>query len=155
MTPNKNTMSDLHSHLGYWMRMVSNRVSLAFAQKLEGKGVTVAEWVVLREMYSRNDTTSPSAIADLTGLTRGAVSKLIDRLLRKKLVHRREAIDDRRFQEIELSNKARLLLPQLAGLADENDEEFFSALSEKERAGLDRTLKKLAQFHQIKKVPIE
>jgi MarR family transcriptional regulator, transcriptional regulator for hemolysin len=42
--------------------------------------VTVAEWVVLREVYGGDETASPSAIANLTGLTRGAISKLVSRL---------------------------------------------------------------------------
>ena len=35
--------SDLTSHLGYWLRHVSNHVSHAFARKLESRDVTVAE----------------------------------------------------------------------------------------------------------------
>ena len=42
------TPSELTTHLGYWLRLVSNHVSQAFARKLEGRGVTVAEWVVMR-----------------------------------------------------------------------------------------------------------
>ncbi len=81
--------SRLTMHIGFWMRLVSNHVSYAFARKLESSGVTVAEWVILREMYGGDDTTSPSVVAELTGLTRGAVSKLISRLLEKSLVTRR------------------------------------------------------------------
>ncbi|MEI9903207.1 MAG: hypothetical protein WDN06_03970 [Asticcacaulis sp.] len=43
--------SHLEAHLGYWMRFVSNHVSQAFARKVEAHGVTVAEWVVLRELF--------------------------------------------------------------------------------------------------------
>ena len=46
------------------------------------------------------------------------------------------------------------LVPQLAALADRNDEEFFSHLSEKEREALVATLKKLAAAHQLKTIPI-
>ena len=75
--------SKLKKHTGYWMRLVSNTVSYSFARKLETSGVTVAEWVVMREMYGGDDITSPGAVSALTGLTRGAVSKLIERLLDK------------------------------------------------------------------------
>ena len=44
-------LSPLESHLGYWLRYVSNHVSHAFALKVAARGVTVAEWVVLRELY--------------------------------------------------------------------------------------------------------
>ena len=64
--------SQLTKHIGFWMRLVSNHVSYAFARKVEASGVTVAEWVVLREMYGRDDTTSPSAVAELTEIVRAS-----------------------------------------------------------------------------------
>ena len=56
-------VSDLETHLGYWLRMVSNQVSLAFAKRLEAKDVTVAEWVVMRELYDV-ETLAPIAQSD-------------------------------------------------------------------------------------------
>ncbi len=147
--------SKLTSHIGFWMRLVSNNVSHAFARKLENSGVTVAEWVILREMYRGDDTTSPSHVAELTGLTRGAVSKLISRLLEKGLVTRKESADDRRYQDIELTAKGTALVPKLASLADKNDEEFFSSLTKSERGQLTGLLKKLADAHQLKTMPVE
>ena len=69
--------SELTAHLGYWLRFVSNHVSLAFARKLESRGVTVAEWVVLRELYE-SAPVAPSEVAERLGLTRGAITKLAD-----------------------------------------------------------------------------
>ncbi len=145
----------LKSHLGYHLRIVSNAVSYSFARKLAASEVTVAEWVILREMYSNNDKTSPSAVAELTGLTRGAVSKLIDRLHHKGLVTRTESTGDRRYQEIKLTPNAIKLVPKLAKLADENDESFFSILSKSQQKDLMNTLKKLAEVHGLNTNPIE
>jgi len=153
--PKKIQASSLTAHIGYWMRLVSNNVSQAFARKLNANGVTVAEWVVLREMYGGDDSTSPGEIAALTNLTRGAISKLITRLLEKGLVHRQESAEDRRYQDIELTAKGRALVPKLAVSADHNDEEFFNCLSAQERSRLLALLQKLASHHQIKTVPIE
>lgn len=147
--------SRLTSHIGFWMRLVSNHVSHAFARKLEASGVTVAEWVVLREMYGGDETTSPSAVAELTGLTRGAVSKLISRLLAKGLVTRNESARDRRYQDIRLTKAGVSLVPQLAALADRNDEEFFGVLSSSERKTLTTLLKKTAALRHLTQVPIE
>lgn len=148
-------ISKLTDHLGYWLRMISNQVSHSFAQKLESSGVTVAEWVVLREMYDGESITSASHVAELTGLTRGAVSKLIARLLDKELVYRSESTEDRRYHDIELSPKAKTLVPRLADLADQNDDDFFSILSSKEQEQLTDTLKKLAKSNHIRFSPIE
>jgi DNA-binding MarR family transcriptional regulator len=116
--------------------------------------VTAAEWVVLREMYDEEEM-SPSVLADKTGMTRGAASKLIDRLLSKRLVTRRDRTDDRRYQDIGLTAEGRRLVPKLALIADENDEEFFAALSAKEHKALVATLKKLVQAHGFDRIPTE
>lgn len=104
-------------------------------------------------MYEGDDTTSPDVVAELTGLTRGAVSKLITRLLEKGMVSRKESTTDRRYQDVELRAKGRGLVPKLAFLADQNDEEFFSSLSQAERSQLKALLLKLAGHHQLKTVP--
>jgi DNA-binding MarR family transcriptional regulator len=145
-------VSDLKSHTGFWLRFVSNYVSQSFARKLVGSGVTVAEWVILREMFGAS-ATSPSVLAKATGLTRGAVSKLIERLVQKDLVSREEATGDRRFQDVMLTPAGRALVPKLAAIADRNDEEFFSRLSAAERERLVATLKKLVMVNRLNKVP--
>ena len=156
MKPSRSSVrkiSDLKSHAGFWLRLVSNHVSQRFAHRVGGSGVTVAEWVILREMFD-TEVTSPSSLAKSTGLTRGAVSKLVDRLLHKKLLTRAEAAGDRRYQDISLTNAGRALVPQLAALADQNDEEFFRHLSRDERDALLSILKKLAHSNQLGKMPI-
>jgi hypothetical protein len=45
--PSTSRASKLSHHLGYWLRLVSNPVSVTFARKLTAEEVTVAEWVVL------------------------------------------------------------------------------------------------------------
>jgi DNA-binding MarR family transcriptional regulator len=152
-TPNL-SVSDLKKHVGFWLRFVSNHVSQALARKLLDSGVTVAEWVVMREMFD-DEETSPGVLAERIGMTRGGVSKLVDRLVSKKLITRRERSDDRRFQSIALTVAGRRLIPQLATLADQNDEEFFHPLSTVERAALIATMKKLVQAHGLQTLPTE
>ncbi len=147
-------VSELKKHVGFWMRFVSNHVSHGFARRLLESEVTVAEWVVMREMYGREET-APSELADLTGMTRGAASKLVDRLVGKGLVTRKDRTDDRRFQQIALTVAGQKLVPALAALADRNDEEFFAPLTKSEREGLLATLKKLVQAHGLQKFPTE
>ena len=91
--------SHLTSHLGFWLRFVSNHVSHAFARKLEDRDVTVAEWVLLRELYDV-DHIAPSRLAERMGMTRGAITKLADRLIAKRLVSRRANPDDARAQTL-------------------------------------------------------
>jgi DNA-binding MarR family transcriptional regulator len=133
---------DLTDHLGYWLRAVSNQVSQAFAAKVAARGVTVAEWVVLRVLFGR-DPLPPSRLADEIGLTRGAVTKLADRLIDKALLTRTADPQDGRGQTLQLTAAGAALVPDLAALADENDATFFAPLDAVERATLRRLLERL------------
>ncbi len=148
----KSSISNLEDHLGYWLRLVSNHVSHAFKAKVESHGVTVAEWVVLRILFTTDDI-NPSQIAEQLGMTRGAISKLVDRLVEKKLVQIRVEKADRRFQSIFLTPAGRAMVPKLAALADENDEEFFSSLNDKQRSQLASLLKQIVAERGLKETP--
>ena len=146
-------LSSLESHLGYWLRYVSNHVSHAFALKLEGRGVTVAEWVVLRELY--DGESAPSALADRLGMTRGAISKLADRLIAKELIVRRANAVDRRFQSLALTRQGRAALPGLAALADENDAEFFADLDLTTRETIAAAMKEIVRRKGLRAAPVD
>ncbi|MEJ0065523.1 MAG: MarR family transcriptional regulator [Caulobacteraceae bacterium] len=133
---------------------MSNHVSHAFSSKLAAKGVTVAEWVVLRALHGKAPM-PPSRLADEMGMTRGAVTKLADRLIGKALVVRKASRDDGRAQTLALTPRGTELVPQLAALADRNDAEFFGCLSETERETMERLLKRLVEFGRMTTLPIE
>lgn len=151
MTPG---VSDLEDHLGYWLRLVSNQVSHAFAAKIEARGVTVAEWVVLRKLYDEDDV-PPGSIASALGMTRGAISKLADRLVDKKLISRKTFADDLRQQRLSLTAKGRALVPVLAAEADRNDRDFFGRLKEPDRMLLLGMLQELAKSLDSKTSPVD
>lgn len=146
-------VSDLEQHAGYWLRFVSNHVSHAFARKVEAQGVTVAEWVLLRHMLDAG-AANPSHLANAVGMTRGAVSKLVERLCRKKLAVRSLSDGDRRYQTVELTAAGRRLVPILAQLADDNDREFFGHLKPQERNTLVSLLHDIVRRHGWKDVPV-
>ena len=146
--------SELTSHLGYWLRHVSNHVSHAFARKLESRDVTVAEWVVMRELYGEA-AMAPSRLADELALTRGAISKLADRLIAKGLLTRTADLSDGRAHTLALTTKGRGLIPKLATLADQNDAEFFDHLSAQERATVERVLKEIVKKRGLKSIPVD
>lgn len=145
-------VSGLEDHLGYWLRFVSNHVSHAFAVKLEELGVTVAEWVVLRELYDA-DVLAPSALAERLGMTRGAISKLAERLAAKDLLSRTTGGRDRRYQGLALTEAGRVLVPELAELADCNDAEFFDLLDPATRATVEAAMKEIVRRRRLRAIP--
>ena len=54
---------------------------------------------------------------------------------------------------MKLTAAGKALVPKLAALADQNDEEFFSHLSAKEREAFVATLKNIVVANKLKKVP--
>jgi DNA-binding MarR family transcriptional regulator len=149
----KIALSDLTDHLGYWLRLVSNTVSTAFARRLVAEDVTVAEWVFLRVLFDVDELV-PSKLATRLSMTRGAISKLSERLLSKQLIERNGSLDDGRAHTLKLSGKGRRLVPRLAKLADANDQLFFGVLSSEEQSALRRTLEKIVKRHGLNDTPV-
>jgi len=147
-------ISELTDHLGFWLRAVSNHVSHAFAARLAARDVSVAEWVAMRTLYGRGPT-PPSRLAEEMGMTRGAITKLADRLAARSLLVRQASPEDGRAQTLALTPEGEALTPQLAALADQNDAAFFGALSEAERATLERLLRRVAEHGRMTTPPIE
>jgi DNA-binding MarR family transcriptional regulator len=146
--------SDLTAHLGYWLRYVSNHVSQAFARKVEAHGVTVAEWVLMRQLLDEK-ALAPSRLAERMGMTRGAVSKLADRLITKSLLVRIADPRDGRAQTLSLTRAGRSMVPKLAAAADANDAEFFDQLAPKDRAALLNLLRQIVEKRGLKALPVD
>ncbi len=146
--------SALEAHLGYWMRLVSNGVSRAFERALQQRDISVAEWVVMNQLAAGPGLT-PAKLAAAMGMTRGAISKVLDKLDSKKLVSRSISPLDSRVQLLRLTQRARRALPQLARIADDNDGCFFAALDPDEKGALRSLLRKVAGAHRITGIPIE
>lgn len=147
-------MPQLDKHLGYLMRRVSNAASGAFSRALQDKQTSVAEWVVLRELQERGQA-APGELADYLGLTRGAISKIIDKLEAKEWVHTASKAGDNRVRVLSLTRAGHRSVPVLAAIADDNDASYFNCLSAKDRNCLRAILIKLADHNNIHDVPTE
>jgi DNA-binding MarR family transcriptional regulator len=147
------SIAALDSHVGFWLRFVSNQVSHAFSLKTQARGVTVAEWVVMRELY--DGELRPTDLAERMGMTRGAISKLADRLLDKKLIARAAVEGDQRAQILSLTAAGRALTPKLAESADMNDEEFFGHLSPSNREAIKAVMKEIVRRRELRAVPLD
>lgn len=133
--------SDLEDHLGYWLRCLSNFVSGSFEKKLSGHDISVAGWVVLRTLFENSGVTLNQA-AQLVGVDKSSLSRMVERLVQRGLILRAEG-SDRRSVGLTLTTSGRELVPQLAKLADENDYAFFKTLNEKQRKEFLSTIQTL------------
>ena len=88
-------------------------------------------------------------------MTRGAITKLADRLIGKSLLVRTADPKDGRAQTLGLTAKGRRLVSELAALADANDAEFFGSLASKDHASLFRILREIAERRDFKSLPLD
>ena len=154
ISDSRQSISGIEAHLGFWLRRVSNTVSNSFARSLKDRQVSAAEWVLLRELYERGKATPKEMVETLT-MTRGAVSKIVDKLEAKSWIAVGSTPSDGRVQVLSLTRSGRRVAPILARIADQNDERFFHCLTEGERDVLRQLLIKLTECNQIREVPVE
>lgn len=147
------TPSALEAHLGFWLRLVSNHASARFQQLLEAQGCSVSEWVALRTLFDRPET-SHAALIQALGMTKGAASKIVSRLEEKGWAQRQLAEGSAREQVLVLTRRGRDLVPRLAALADENDAHCFGHLPARDRAALMAACQALAAHHGLQSPPI-
>ncbi len=147
-------VSSLESHIGFWLRFVSNHVSTQFSLQIEKEGVSISEWVALRHLFESPESSTAELIGAL-GMTKGAASKVVSRLEKKHYVKRVSNQADKREQLLALTPAGKAIVPRLAALADQNDAAFFGCLSKIKRDQLIDLLKEVVIAHQIKKLPID
>jgi DNA-binding MarR family transcriptional regulator len=149
------SVSPLEKHLGYWLRLVSNNVSAAFARRLEALDVSVSEWVAMRKLFDQRAPISISTLAEQIGMTKAPVSRLVERLVQKKLIERQDSRNDGRAQQIWLSSAGQKLVPKLAAIADENDEAFFGHLTMNARLAMIAVMQDIAKRYRLTQVPVD
>jgi len=109
---------------------------------------------MMRVLYSTQPI-APSQLADEMGMTRGAISKLVDRLVLKTLVAREASSTDGRAQSLRLTPQGSHMVPELAALADQNEAECFAHLGTEDYVTLKRILKEAVAQLGITATPIE
>jgi DNA-binding MarR family transcriptional regulator len=138
------------SYLRYWLQAASLRVTNSLASKLDEWDLVTGEWAVLQELY-RPGRSNPVAVARVLGMSKGAASKLIDRLVTKRLVKRTAIESDRRSCGVELTSLGKIVVPVLATLEDDIEREFFGQLPTKTYDNLRDTLIEVARKVQTRR----
>ena len=146
-------MSRLDAHVGYWLRYVSSQFSHALSRRLEHKGVTLAEWLLLRELYEGD--LKPGALAERLGITRGAVSKLARKLTASLMITQEGSVDDGRAQMLSLTGDGRAVVRVFAGLLDQTDNEFFGHLDPDTRALIVSAMRDVVHRRGSRAVPMD
>ncbi len=135
-------MESSERSLGTLLRVAAGKLAVAEAAALRAQDVTAAEATLLRELHAAG-AVAPSVLADRMGMTRGAVTKLVDRLKAKQLLVRAKGRGDGRMQTIALTGAGARLVPELDAIAVRVEGLVFGTLDAAGRAGLAKGLKRI------------
>lgn len=96
-------------------------------RQVTGAKVTFSQ-LKLMKMVSLADGYTVSSVAGFLGVSNAAASKAVDRLVRRGLIHRAEAADDRRAVRLSLTERGRRLLASYDAVSNETLEQLLGRL---------------------------
>lgn len=121
-----------------WQRRLASLPAPPFASA----GLSRAQVDVLFVLTHGMDSATPGAIATRMGISRGAVSQLLESLVAAELVQVGPHPDDARSRLVTLTPQARAVVTDFESQAAERMEEHFDALTDSELATLATLLQR-------------
>lgn len=134
----------LEDNLGYLLNRCALAMAAQFEKELAPFDVTLAQWGALIAIDAGRAST-PSELARAVGIDKGAATRLIARLSAKKLVERKENLEDGRSTLLALSAEARELMPTLTALSKQVNNDMLALLSPGEGRQLKGLLARLTE----------
>lgn len=128
----------------HWINRLGflTRKKLAKAFRAAGQSISPEEWAILLVLWKYGAKT-PSDIADGTFKDRTTVTRLLDGLVSKGFVERKEDPEDRRRSLVLVSSRGNALRGELLPIAQALIEETTAGLTAEELEVTTRTLKKM------------
>lgn len=132
----------LDNSLGFIMAKTSMRYKNELGRRLKAYDVTPEQWVALYRLLEQGGLTQRE-LADRTFKDKPTITRILDKLERKKLIRRSDSPTDRRVFRIHLTGKGIHLLEQLMAISQQVREDACRGITERELAALKATLDKI------------
>ncbi len=113
------------------------------ADVLKPLDLNIAQYTALAVLREKGEITM-GALSDGLGITMGAVTNIVDRLVDKELALRDRATDDRRVVRVKLTAKGEQVLDEAVGIGAVRVAGFLAEMGEEERKTFIATYGKLA-----------
>ncbi len=128
--------------LGTLIHDVAHLLRLNIDRRLESHNLTRVKWLALGVLYHK-DATTQSELASAMELGTASVGRLVDRLVVRGFVERRQDPEDRRAYRLFLTQTALALLEELEDIGVELREETLQSLSDQDIGTLNSGLLKI------------
>lgn len=112
-------------------------------ESLRKLGVTTQQYLIM-SVISSGCSSNPKAIARKLDTDPGAITRIVDRLIKKGFLKRQACPKDRRVCYVLLTPKGNALVPKLESAALEAQKKYLSRLSDGDIQGLHELLRNLA-----------
>jgi MarR family transcriptional regulator, transcriptional regulator for hemolysin len=129
----------IEQSLGFLINDTARLMRRRFDQRARHLGLTRAQWQVIAHL-NRNEGINQAGLADLLDLEPITLCRTIDRMEEGGWVERRPDPKDRRARLLFLTERARPLLAEARGLAEEVYDEALAGLPAGTRAKLSEIL---------------
>jgi DNA-binding MarR family transcriptional regulator len=134
---------NLDDFLPYRLAVTANRISKALGERYRRRfGLSIPEWRVLAHL-SQAESVSVREIHERVELDKSKVSRAAARLVADGIIAKRINSTDKRLLELSLTDKGRAIMSELVPLARDYETEILTKLPAKDRANLDRLLRRL------------
>lgn len=133
---------ELGAYLPYLVNRVGQRFISDITPALNEAGVDIQSWRVLIALYQRGGQ-PVGALSNLTSINFSTLSRVLGRMEKRDLVHRRRDTDDARSFSVALTENGRSVTEQILPRAAELEAQATSDFSEAELATLRQLLGKL------------
>jgi len=139
-----------HQVPGFWLRCLTGLTNNNLQARLKNAdaGVAVSEWVVI-SILSERPSISINELAHLAGMHQAPISRIVEKLSKKDLVHRVTSVEDRRSVSVKLTETGKALRERLSGITSTNAKDSFACLSEEEYEVFMATIKKVLKSHNF------
>lgn len=136
-TPRK---TSIHKSVGYWASLLARSMEAEFSRRLAPHGLTRMSFAVLGAMVFDKQST-PSDVADLLCLDRGAASRLLDKLEAQGLIRRDKDQDDRRAVTISATSRGETLAHEMQAHSRAVNATFTADLTPEQTDAFIKTVK--------------
>lgn len=136
----------------YRLSIVSNKVSSIVAQTYKDKfALSITEWRIMA-VLGEYPGASADEISVKTQIEKSLISRAISNLLKRKLVERNTAKDDKRRSEVALSKTGYEVYAEVVPMSLEYEQALLNCLSNKEQAQLSEMIDRLYDHAQTLKL---
>lgn len=135
--------SRLVDSFNFHLIRVHNHVRRTFEERLQQHGVSVAQFSVLMAVY-KGGCISSADVVRFIGVDRAAVSRTVEKLERMGLLAREPLEGDMRVSVLNVTEKARTVLPELEAVSRQLNEAVLAGLSQEERTQLMLFMRKIS-----------